>query len=1304
MRNLFILYFLLVAGLASVYGEAGIGRLQAFKSTKISNAYVTSLAEDEDGFLWIGTQKGLNRYNGSTYRIYYHQDSLSLSSDNILSLYADTQRRLWVGTDMGINLIQAGEVVRPSESEFGNLIFAMESYDEDHLLFSYFGGLGLYRKSTAQVTDSVVADMDVACSTHIRCVDRYICVALPNKQIIYVYDRNFRLQQKIPLPQGCIVNDFTVDAHHLYVSTSKGLFCYAIGNGLTLQTLPLVLLNLTRGKNVLAFHLADFSSLVYVAIAGEGLFSYDFISRQQLRLSAADAFENVHRSICLVTSHYLWFSRNRNPPQMFPLQYLDGTIVFDLKQGDRIIQVMSYGEQTVLMRAGYSLYAYDAATRQIHDITPKDISAGKRINKEIVDGKRHIWLLMDYDTVKKYAWQDGHLHLLKEIQVEQTTDILPNGDKGIYLLQRDELVALNLEGQTVGRYPLPPFLMPKVCTHTNRGNTYFIFIDRYSVYQLMENAQVSKVSFNAPWPYCFYEGPDDILWVGTFMSGLYGYDKDQRQVYHFSTENGLPDNSIRSVYGDKDGNIWVSMRDQLSRISLDRQSITTYENNMMDASYSTNCVTNDEAGNLYFGGDNFMICISPESESYVARNIPLYWDGILVNNTWLDIDGKELTLDYDENQLTVYYSALYFSPSISVNYSYLLEGYHEDWVYAGRSEYALFSNLPSGSYRLRVRVQNPTGEWNAHELLLPIRIKPHPLLSPGAKGLYVLTGVLLLVFIGRMIVRRKREQERRLVDDTKKAMNEQLKQEKIDFFINISHEFRTPLSLIYAPAKELAERSSVSPADRRLLATIENNAERMLRLSEQLLNFDRLDFENKRLMVGKNDLALLVQATAENLRFLAEQKGITLSEKVPSALTAYYDREKVEKVLYNLLSNAIKYTPCNGHITVEVEQLEAAKAQELYRQLVVPDGYAGRYAEISVRDTGPGIPPQIMERLFNRYERGVDAEGAPVGFGIGLDYAMQQAVLHRGMLRVISQVGQGSCFYFAFPMEKAAYGKDEIWIDRPNVLPAASVSPSEATGEAFESDKVTVLLVEDDVDMRTYLKGLFSEAYNVLTASNGVEAMDGLSVAMPDLIISDVMMPYKDGLTLCNEIKNNPEICHLPVILLTAKAETDDLIQGLDCGADAYVRKPFDPKYLLVVVRNVLANRQRLQAVISRISAPLEPDAGQKLGINPQDEEFLNKLYELTDRFLDNEDFNIASIAGELNISRSSFYSKVKTLTGQSPQLFLGTYRLNKSMELLKTRQYTVSEVCYKVGFNSVSSFSRSFKKKFGVSPSDVGK
>jgi DNA-binding response OmpR family regulator len=429
----------------------------------------------------------------------------------------------------------------------------------------------------------------------------------------------------------------------------------------------------------------------------------------------------------------------------------------------------------------------------------------------------------------------------------------------------------------------------------------------------------------------------------------------------------------------------------------------------------------------------------------------------------------------------------------------------------------------------------------------------------------------------------------------------------------------------------------------------------------------------------RTDLSVLLRKMLENFEYMFSQKGLRVTSSIPSGMVAYCDREKVERIVFNLMSNAVKYTPAHGEIDIRAG---------------VEDGRAS----ITVADTGIGISPDKMARIFDRYERVGEKVGdqLPSGFGIGLNYAQHLAHLHKGEISVRSNDPMGSVFTFSFPCRKADFEDANIWQEAAE---KQNDTPAEAT--VADTGGVHILVVEDNPDMREYIRGFLREDYHVTMAGDGEEAWKCIRISAPDLIVSDVMMPYKDGYTLCKEIKNDPEYCHIPVILLTAKADMENQIHGLELGADGYLGKPFDPAFLTALVRNLIAGRQRLQGLLadrtSSSEEPVEDDA-----LSQQDRVFLEKCYRIIDTHLDDEAFGVIGLSMEMGMSRTSIFSKVKALTGQSPQGFLTNYRLNKAMELLKTRDFNISEVAYKVGFATLTGFSRSFKNKFGIPPSAV--
>ena len=457
-----------------------------------------------------------------------------------------------------------------------------------------------------------------------------------------------------------------------------------------------------------------------------------------------------------------------------------------------------------------------------------------------------------------------------------------------------------------------------------------------------------------------------------------------------------------------------------------------------------------------------------------------------------------------------------------------------------------------------------------------------------------------------------------------------------------------------------------------------------MRLVKQLLDSGKSEKDEKQLRTAMADLAALVRALVANFRFIIHEKGLTVNLHADQDTLACFDAEKVEKIFYNLFTNAIKYTPEGGCIDVTVES-------------------DGKNARIRVADTGQGIPPGKQKHLFGRFERlGADKKYPNVnGKGIGLNYAQYLAHLHKGNIEYTPNHPKGACFTLSIPQSLTAYSPEERAQDNEYKMPV-TVNDTAST-EKDTPKEYTLLIAEDDQEVREYLRALLSADYNIIAVENGEEAIDGLGMNLPDLIVSDVVMPLKDGYELCKAVKTSADWGHIPVILLTAKNDTDSSIKGLDCGADAYVGKPFDPFYLKAAIANLLENRRRMQQMVQNFtSGNLSKGKAREAMLNEQDRQFLENLHALLDRHLDDEDFGIASLAKEMNMSYSSLYARIKSLTGQTPQNFLITYRMNTAMQLLQTGKYTVSEVCYKVGASSLANFSRSFKRQFGVPPSEV--
>lgn len=564
----------------------------------------------------------------------------------------------------------------------------------------------------------------------------------------------------------------------------------------------------------------------------------------------------------------------------------------------------------------------------------------------------------------------------------------------------------------------------------------------------------------------------------------------------------------------------------------------------------------------------------------------------------------------------------------------------------------------------------------------------NPFFAPAALVFYLF---LVPVIVSYGIELWQWVKEQRDVMRTYDARHEQ-QQQHLHFVANISHELRTPLTLISAPLKELIEHNEMNAHDRELLNVMQRSVVRLNHLAEQILDTSNHEHDDRLLKIAVGEIGTFVEGIATNFRFYAHERGVRLTfDNQADGRQGFFDKEKVEKIVSNLMTNAVKYTPEGGEIIVRV---------------IAGDDRA----EVIVKDTGIGVKDSKQRQMFSRFNRLDVSIISPQakGFGVGLHYAQCLAFLHRGRIVYSPNVPDGSCFTLTIPYTQTAYDDTDVTpmsedaTDQP-------VKEKPAPADDMQHDH-TVMLVEDDYEMRSYVSMLLSEDYNVITTCDGEEAMEKLKIRVPDIVVSDVVMHRMDGFQLCSQIKASSDYGFVPVLLLTAKSDLANRRHGADCGADAYIGKPFDPYYLKSVVASIIENRRRIQQLILNMTPATmaqEQQGNEPTGIaepimSDRDREFLQSLHSLLDTHLADSDLNVNVIAQQMGVSYSSLYARVKDLTGQTPQNFVSTYRMNIAMELLRTHNYTVSEVCYKVGASSQSNFSRSFKKQFGVSPSSV--
>ena len=815
------------------------------------------------------------------------------------------------------------------------------------------------------------------------------------------------------------------------------------------------------------------------------------------------------------------------------------------------------------------------------------------------------------------------------------------------------------------------------------------------------------------------------LWIGTWTGGLNKFDGTEETFVHFREKDGLPDNTIYGILEDDNGNLWMSTNKGISKFNPQKGTFTNYDekDGLQGNEFNEGAYHKGKSGMIYFGGINGFNAFYPDHLRDNTYILPVVITDFLLFNKSVPIAGhsskvggfkleqhinftREITLDHTYYIFALEFSALNYRQPGKNQYAYKLEGLDKDWVKIdAKNRRAAYMNLPDGEYIFRVKASDSNGCWNEQGTSLRIKILPPWWKTWWAYTLYALS---ILGLISWFI----RSQRRKVIEKQKELEREKLKEldkAKSRFFANISHEFRTPLTLIMGPLEQILAKNPGKDIRDKVHLML-RNAQRLLNLINQLLELSRLDSGKMKLEASRQNIVPFVKNTVMCFQSLAQQNNTDLIfMNKDHDITLYFDAEKLEKVITNLLSNAFKYTPAGGSITVKVR-----KAAETGR---FPSGCV----EISVRDTGTGIPENQLPHIFNRFYRVEGGhEHKQKGSGIGLALTKELVELHHGEIKVQSSCrddhSQGSEFLLRLPLGTEHLQSEEITeTDKPTArraiksfsggpggrffkkapLAAGGNTPKE---EAVKEKKPLVLVVEDNNIERLYIKTTLELQFSVVEAADGKEGILRAKEIIPDLIVSDIIMPEIDGYELCRTLKKDVLTSHIPIILLTAKGSEASVRQGLETGADDYLTKPFNKSLLVVRVRNLIELRRQLQRE-KKNRMTLLPEG---IPVSPLDDEFYKKLLDALEENLSDPDFNVEALSRKLQMSHAALYRKIQGLTGKTPTLFIRSFRLKRAAQLLQTHTGNVSDVADKVGFTDKSYFAKCFKEQFHCLPSDL--
>lgn len=1312
----------------------------------ISNQTVNAFAEDAQGHIWIATFRGLNKYDAKNFYQYFCTDDVSgLPDNNIKDLFRDSQNRLWIATVNGVCQHTEQDDFRRIPINYGNKnghqfiesrsgrIFLNTVID----LYAYDPASGCF--------ECVIPDLDPRRTFTNRChIDRDDNLWIANSLEIRCYDpATVQLRESIPV-DGYPTYSYLQANGDLWLTGNRTIALFDTDTH-RFVPVPEVLVRHPVLSQAHIDYIHPFGpDGLLLNTARHGMFFYDYVARTVVhqdetgfpfeapKFKINRIFTDSHKNLWIGSTDQGYTVRYNYKAQFNNNNYLRSwmenksvTALAIDKSGHLWISTLTEG-----------LYMYDLAGRHIEKIELPKLPLQTDSKRSVVDyifadDENALWMTIDNCMVAKCTYRParggGRLRVEASYPMFYPRFVTQDRNRTIWVATGSEYVYSMRKGEDrftatqafSSFFTFIPHMLPlddgRILVSAFMNPLVSIDPDSHEPEEIVLPAGDRQTSIRRSVfiPTVMHQDTSGDVWIGTITNGLLLYSPSENRLRPIP---GAPCSDISSIEEDLQGNIWVGTLYGLGKYDRRTERFTNYSiaNGIGGNQFYERASCRLPDGTLVFGGTHGLTFFNP-LDVRQKRRVPLLFETLKIHNKTVR-PGKdecidkhlshvaEIRLASDQNTFSISFAALDYCEHERIAYSYKMENYDDFWIDANNNREAYYAHLPAGRYTFRVRAMNSDRNIVEAENSIRIRIHPSPWASWWAICIYTLTASILVWLFVRQRLRIRAEKAASLQARLEKEQEQRINRMNMNFFANVSHEFRTPLTLIAGPIGQLCDNPDITGDNRHLLRIVQRSVGRMLGLVNQLLDFNKLENDTLKLKVRRTDIIAALLRLTDIFRVNAGNKGIALNTcGLEDAFLMWLDEDKMEKIFGNLMSNALKFTPAGGRIDIGFDVVDRDAAAGLFA--LTGDDKGTQYVKISVANTGPTIPAEQMERIFERYYQLTDTPDGTCtqGTGIGLYYARSLTRLHHGHIRAIVPPDErGALFVFILPIDDAAYAAEERNNEQSaqsDVFPLSCVKPGEK--ETTPENRKTVLVVDDDTEVAHYLQTLLSPHYRVICRFDVESALEAVHEDVPDLILSDVVMPRKDGYALCRAIKTDMRLCHIPVILVTAQFAVESQVEGLNTGANAYVTKPFDPSYLLALIRSQLKNREYVQNLLNRTT---QADRIEENLLSPQDSAFMSELYALMASELSNPELDISRMTEMLKISRTKFYYKVKGLTGENPGIFFRTYKLNRAAELLIEGKYTVSEIADITGFSTLSHFSKSFKKQFGVAPSDFHK
>lgn len=1228
----------------------------------LSSAYIKSICCDHLGRLWLATIYGLDVLDLRTKHIKVFLPSSftegSLGSSNIISVFEDSKKMIWVGTDKGLYQYQSANATFKqfvhSDKDPNSLAWdVVKTIGEDHTGHLWIGtsnGLSLFQPSSLNFRNFKYDDRD---KTSISGNSVY-AIAPDNEETIWIGTEG---GLNIMNTKTYKVTRYVHDARDPFSLNSKSIkSIYIDPNGI--------------------YWLGTYESGIEKYDKNLTLFNLEQdreFDPKGLSASFVDAFAEKNPDNIFIGTD--GGGLNLFHPSTGLFDHLPITSKIKVNTAGLPILCLLLDHRNILWIGTYQngLFSYNAQTGSCKQYIKTDNASGLNGNdifclKE--DDKGRIWIGTNGNGVDVYNPETNKFQKYTPVTGPLKDTSLPiNGY--IRVIETD-----HKQNIWIGSY----------------GSGFTIFnpsTGKFALYNpLNTGLPIDKII-------SMLEDKNGNMWLGTTGDGVFLFNAKTHKISSMASVTGLPNATIHKILSDNNGTLWFSTDNSITSFDPKTQKSTNYSdfNGLQNNSFLDGSGFKSSDGTLFFGGSRGFNYFRP-SDIKVNNNVPsVFLTSLKIDNKVIapgsaspiheDLAfAKTIYLDYKQN-FSISYAALNYTLPNQNHYQYRLKGFDKGWNNVGTSTTAYYTNLDPGEYTFTVKAANNDGVWNNTGTSIKIFIRPPIWMTGYAYFLYALIAVGTLWFIRREGIRKLKIKQ---AQEEAKTRHE-LDLMKIKFLTNLSHEFRTPISLILAPAEKLLNQFKDQQLSEQL-NVIKRNARRLLNLVNQLLDFRKLEENELKLYLSDGEITSFVKDLIDSFRDLSETKKILLTyNTVPFKVFAKFDHDKIERILFNLLSNAFKFTPTGGQVTVNLAVAETNPANGVYPII------------LSVEDTGIGLTEDKLALIFDRFYQGdIHTSGVNQGSGIGLSITKELINIHGGKIDVKSSPGKGTIFKVSLFLPALEYSVNEQEADETSVGQQELENTDESDSEQIKQNgSAHVLIVEDNEELRFYLAGNLKKFYKVTEAANGREGWHKALAVHPDLIVSDITMPFMDGIVLSRKIKADKRTKHIPIIILTALTRQEEELIGLETGVSDYLTKPFNFEVLNLKIRNLLNLNKSLKETYSKqikvIPADIEIETGS--------EKFLKNIVIYIEENLNNPRFSVEDLSHQFGMSRGALYSKLLELTGLPPVEFIRSLKLDRAAVLLEKSDFTIGQIAYKAGFATPHYFTKSFKAKFDMLPSE---